>query len=69
MIAFYGASRRGLDEAGHAGVGDAQLGFNAPVEIRADRLVLPQPDSRIRYVSCPEAPFIGDNAQNQCEGL
>lgn len=66
MIAFYGASRRGLDYAGHAGVGDSVLGFNAPPEMRIDNLDLPQPQLRIRYVQCPEGPFIRDNEQNVC---
>jgi uncharacterized protein GlcG (DUF336 family) len=66
MVAFYGASRRGLDYAGHAGVGDPVLGFNAPPEMRIDKLDLPQADLRIRYVQCPEGPFIRDNEQNVC---
>jgi hypothetical protein len=66
MVAFYGASRRGLDYAGHAGVGDSVLGFNAPPEIRIDNLDLPQPQLRVRYVQCPEGPFIRDNEQNVC---
>lgn len=69
MIAFFGASRSGLDYAGHTGVGDASLGFNAPAEIRADTIEFPQRDSRVRYVNCPEAPFRGENAQNLCDGL
>jgi hypothetical protein len=66
MVAFYGASRRGLDYAGHSGVGDAQLGFNAPLEMRIDNLDLPQSQLRLRYVQCPEGPFIRDNEQNVC---
>jgi uncharacterized protein GlcG (DUF336 family) len=66
MIAFYGASRRGLDYAGHSGVGDPVLGFNAPPEMRIDNLDLPQEQLRIRYVQCPEGPFIRDNEQNVC---
>jgi uncharacterized protein GlcG (DUF336 family) len=69
LIAFYGASRQGLDYVGHTAVGDPQLGFNAPPEMRADTIELPQRDSRLRYVNCPEAPFIGSNDQNVCEGL
>jgi uncharacterized protein GlcG (DUF336 family) len=65
-VAFYGASRRGLDYAGHAGVGDAALGFNAPDEMRSDHVALPQPELRLRYVNCPEGPFIGKNEQNVC---
>jgi uncharacterized protein GlcG (DUF336 family) len=66
MVAFYGASRRGLDYAGHSGVGDPQLGFNAPIEMRIDALDLPQPQLRLRYVQCPEGPFFRDNEQNVC---
>ena len=70
LIAFYGASRRGLDFIGHTGVGDPDLGFNAPRDIRADTIVtLPLSDVRLRYVNCPEAPFSGDNSQNVCDGL
>ncbi len=66
MVAFYGASRRGLDYAGHSGVGDPLLGFNAPLEMRIDNLDLPQSQLRLRYVQCPEGPFIRDNEQNVC---
>lgn len=68
LISFYGASRQGLDFAGHTAIGDATLGFNAPKSIRADRIVFAD-GTRLRYVRCPEAPFIGDNTQNVCEGL
>ncbi|MBX7144247.1 MAG: heme-binding protein [Oligoflexia bacterium] len=69
MIAFYGASRRGLDFAGHTDVGDAELGFNAPIGIRADTLELGPPNTRLRYVNCPEAPFIQSEEQNVCDGI
>lgn len=65
MVAYYGASRRGLDYAGYTTVGDALLGFNAPNAIRAD-LIEPQPNARLRYVNCPEAPFNGSNEQGVC---
>jgi hypothetical protein len=64
MVAYFGASRAGLDYAGHTGVGDAELGFNAPREMRIDRLPLPVP---VRYVQCPEGSFIRDNQQNVCD--
>jgi hypothetical protein len=67
LVAFYSASRRGLDFAGHGGVGDATLGFNAPVELRSDQVDLPEPQLRLRYVNCPEGPFIGQNEQGVCE--
>jgi uncharacterized protein GlcG (DUF336 family) len=64
MVAYFGASRAGLDYAGHTGVGDAELGFNAPRDMRIDRLPLPVP---VRYVQCPEGSFIRDNQQNVCD--
>lgn len=66
LIAYFGASREGLDVAGHPGVGDRALGFQAPQAIRSDTLSGPFADSRLRYVNCPEAPFIEDNDQNIC---
>lgn len=68
LVSFYSPSRKGLDYAGHATVGDPVHGFNAPPEIRADHIDLLEPQLRLRYVNCPEAPFIRDNDQNACEG-
>ena len=67
LIAYYGASRQGLDYAGHSDVGDVALGFNAPGEKRADTIALQAGELRLRYVNCPEAPFIGNNSQGVCE--
>jgi len=68
MIAFLGASRKGLDFAGHTDIGDPELGFNAPKEIRCDTVEpVIFPGTRLRYVNCPEAPFIGSSEQNQCD--
>jgi len=69
LIAFYGASRKGLDAAGQVNIGDPDLGFNSPREIRADRISVDFRNIRLRYVNCPEAPFIRDNSQNVCDGL
>lgn len=69
LIAFYGSSRRGLDESGNTGVGDPVHGFNAPPEIRADATQTLVGGTRLRYVNCPEAPFRGDNSQNVCDKL
>src|SRR5690606_25049294 len=55
MIAFLG-----LHRAGVAGVG------NAPASRRADQLT-PQ-GVRLRYVQCPQSPFINSDAQNVCAG-
>jgi len=58
MVAFLG-----LDEAGQALGGG--LG-NAPKAMRADRLT-PQ-GVRLRYVQCPQAPYLNSSADNVCDG-
>lgn len=62
MVSFLGLHNGG---ARIGGVG------NAPKEIRADRIVvnLGNAPVRLRYISCPFAPFLDTNAQNVCEGL
>lgn len=62
MISFLGAHNGG---ARVGGIG------NAPVEIRADRIVvdLGDADVRLRYVNCPFAPFLDTAQQNVCDGL
>lgn len=58
MIAFLGLHNAGVRLNGSLG--------NAPRDLRADTLV---PDNaRLRYVQCPQAPFIGSDEQNVCEG-
>jgi uncharacterized protein GlcG (DUF336 family) len=66
-VAFYGASRQGLDEVGQTSLGNSDFGFNAPKAIRSDTISLSAEPVRLRYVNCPEAPFSGDNDQNVCE--
>jgi uncharacterized protein GlcG (DUF336 family) len=67
LVAFYSASRAGLNYAGQSTVGDPELGFNAPQPMRADHINLTPEQIRLRYVNCPEAPFIRDNDQNVCQ--
>jgi hypothetical protein len=67
LVAFYSSSRAGLNYAGQTTVGDPMLGFNAPQEMRADHINLTPEGIRLRYVNCPEAPFIRDNDQNVCQ--
>lgn len=67
LIAFYSSSRAGLNYAGQTTVGDPMLGFNASQEMRADNINLTPEGIRLRYVNCPEAPFIRDNDQNVCQ--
>jgi hypothetical protein len=67
LVAFYSSSRAGLNYAGQSTVGDPELGFNAPQAMRADHINLTPEQIRLRYVNCPEAPFIRDNDQNVCQ--
>ncbi|UVO53376.1 heme-binding protein [Sphingomonas sp. SUN039] len=63
MIAFLGA----LNGGSKAGTG---LG-NAPAAIRADQIVVAlsgSPGVRLRYVSCPFAPFLDTSESNVCQG-
>jgi len=58
MVAFLGL---------HQGAQRRGNGFgNAPPDMRADRLV-PQ-GSRLRYVQCPQAPFLDSSEQDACAG-
>jgi uncharacterized protein GlcG (DUF336 family) len=64
MISFLGASNGGLRVG--TGIG------NAPAAIRADQIVVAltnSPGVRLRFISCPFAPFLDTAAQNVCEGL
>ncbi|MXP45806.1 hypothetical protein GRI43_00170 [Altererythrobacter luteolus] len=62
MVSFLGLHNAGLRIGG--------IG-NAPNDIRADRIQVAVGGRtvRLRYVSCPFAPFLDDPAQNVCEGL
>jgi uncharacterized protein GlcG (DUF336 family) len=59
MVAFLGLARAS-DRLG-TGVD------NAPTDTRADQLA--PLGVRIKYVSCPFAPFVGSDLQNVCQGL
>ena len=58
MIAFLGVHNAG--QILNNGLG------NAPAARRADNLV--PGNSRLRYVQCPQGPFLNSDAQNVCEG-
>ena len=62
MISFLGGANNGGARAGN-GLG------NAPKPIRADTVIPPGTNTRLRYVNCPFAPFLDTSAQNACEGL
>ncbi|HEX2802273.1 MAG TPA: heme-binding protein, partial [Phenylobacterium sp.] len=59
MTAFLGLHNAGVRVGG---VG------NADPSIRADQLVVGNPAARLRYVSCPFAPFLDTADQNVCQG-
>src|SRR5688572_1816276 len=74
LIGAIGLSGDGIDQddmIGFLGVHNAAQSLNtgfghAPPARRADQLV-PQ-GARLRYVQCPQGPFIGSDEQNVCEG-
>ena len=58
MVAFLGLHQAGLRLGGAIG--------NAPVAMRADRIE--RGGIYLRYVQCPQAPFLDSEEQNVCEG-
>jgi len=59
MISFLGLHNAGLALGGAIG--------HAPIAVRADQINVPGV-GRLRYVQCPQAPFLGSNEQNVCAG-
>ena len=59
MIAFLGVHNAGLT------LGTVN---NAPKEIRADQIEIPGFDNSLRYVQCPQAPFLDSDEQDPCNG-
>jgi uncharacterized protein GlcG (DUF336 family) len=62
MIGFLGLNNAGMRVGG--------IG-NAPAAIRSDQIVVDLGNAtvRLRYVSCPFAPFLDTSAQDVCKGL
>ena len=57
MIAFLGLAR----------AGNVVNVNNAPLELRADNL---QPQGvRLRYIQCPQAPFLNSTTEGVCDGI
>jgi hypothetical protein len=56
MIAFLGLQRASAGSVVAGAVGQA------PLALRADQLGL-------RYVQCPQSPFVGSSVQNVCAGF
>jgi uncharacterized protein GlcG (DUF336 family) len=61
MVAFLGLANAG--KVLNTGIG------NAPRNIRADNIEPQGLGTRLRYVQCPQAPFIDSSEQNVCAGL
>ena len=58
MVAFLGLHEAGVALAGAIG--------NAPAALRTDTLV--PAGTRLRYVNCPQAPFLDSSSVDVCEG-
>jgi uncharacterized protein GlcG (DUF336 family) len=79
LIGALGVSGDGIDQddmISFLGLANAATALgtltNAPIAMRADTITFDLGggrSTRLRYVSCPFAPFIGSNAQNVCQGL
>ena len=69
LIAFYGASRVGLDEANHPNLGDSEFGFLPARTLRSDQNRFSNKRLRMRFISCPESPLRGEAIQNVCANL
>jgi len=78
LVGAIGVSGDGIDQddmisflgTNNAGVKLGTLG-NAPAAMRADQIVVNVNGSgvRLRYISCPFAPFLDTSDQNVCQGL
>lgn len=61
MISFLALHQAGLALA---------TGFNnAPASIRADKIDLPNQSIRLRFVNCPQAPFLNSTESEVCNGI
>ena len=76
LVGGIGVSGDGVDQddmisllgVHNAGLRLARAVNNAPVDLRADQLTLPGHPERLRYVSCPQAPFIDSDEDDVCDG-
>lgn len=67
LASFLGLYNASL-ELGGAGIGSAGVIGHAPKAIRADTINIPNQTTRLRYVQCPQTPFIDSDEQNVCGG-
>jgi len=70
MISFLGTNRASVALGKANGIGDGAIIGNAPTGIRADNITPTNfPGQALRYIQCPQNPFIGSSANNVCDGL
>ena len=78
MISFLGTNRAGIALTGN-GIGTGAIIGNAPINpfVNANGFTVRRADSintgqlaanRLRYVQCPQNPFINNNDENVCDG-
>ncbi|MEZ0316620.1 MAG: heme-binding protein [Methylophilaceae bacterium] len=67
MVAFLGLKRGSTAIAGNPVQNPNGPPANAPAGIRADTLA--PSGSNLRYVQCPQSPFINSSQQNVCSGI
>ena len=60
LIAFLGTHNAGLQLGNAIG--------NAPRAMRADTIVVPRYGTRLRYIQCPQSPFLDGRDQFVCQG-
>ena len=78
MVGAIGVSGDGIDQddmISFLGVNNAALRVGgirqADAAIRSDQIIVSQPggSTRLRYISCPFAPYLDSSANNVCQGL
>jgi hypothetical protein len=75
LVGAIGVSGDGVDQddmIAYLGVSEAATALNtglghAPAALRADTLTVP--GGKLRYVQCPQSPFLQSSAQNVCPAL
>ncbi len=69
MASFLGLYHASL-ELGGLGIGASGTSIigHAPKAIRADTIDIPNQTTRLRYIQCPQTPFINSAEQNVCGG-
>ena len=69
MISFLGTHEANLALGGATGIGNGAVIGNAIIANRADTITPPAfPGQSLRYVQCPQNPFIGSSENLVCDG-